>query len=293
MTNTPNEFAQQLDSLFNELHEVLQKNLVNKVNKDDFERVKDQIKENFNDVIKHQKQMDGKIQQLDDKLTQLRQQMQQAQLIRESGSRMDQPPTPRSPNTPNRLDGTSQFSDNNSEIKIEGTVIAGRENKKKKKFERTKFPIIDNNELIKQITGSVYYNESVPLTSNLITNVISLMDVSNTDIIAIETCILIDLHNMAVIDEITYVWYKSFIKNPNIKTVLNLKNLFIQYGITENLLTVQNIQLAIENLVKLSEEQIGARIQNCNSKLKETLKKFTSEINKEIKDKSPDTPKES
>ena len=165
MTNTPNEFAQQLDSLFNELHEVLQKNLVNKVNKDDFERVKDQIKENFNNVIQHQKQLDGKIQQLDDKLTRLQQQMQQEQPIPTSRPQ-NKPQNQSSATASNGSDGTDQFGNKLGEdIQIEGAMIAGRNNPQlsgrknsQSKFFRPPFNPITTNKLIYCITSSQYYN---------------------------------------------------------------------------------------------------------------------------------------
>ncbi len=301
MTNSPNEFAQQLDSLFNELHEVLQKNLVNKVNKDDLERVKNQIKENLNAVIKHQEQMDEKIKQLDEKLTRLQRQMQQEKSSPTSRPQ-DTPQNQSSATASNRSDGTDQFGNNNSEIKIEGTVIAGREKKNTGYFTRKPFNSITTNELIKNITTSAYYNESIhPSTEILANNTSILMTDTNSLELALQLCILIDLQNMHLMNYNNDDLYKLHIqgiikaKKPNNYT-LKLFSLLQDYGLPESTgYNLATLNTAIINLACLNEEDTTARIKNshlCASKKGERdnyFQVFQSKIKQVINDNQPKT----
>ena len=271
MTNTPNEFAQQLDSLFNELHTVLQKNLVDKVNKDDFERVITEIKGKNDIVIRNQQEMSNKIQNLETKLKQLQQQMLQAQPI-PTPRPQDKPQNQSSATASNGSDRTDQFGNKLGEsIQIQGAMIAGRKNlQTQSKFFRPPFNPITTNELIHCITSSKYYNESIHKSTEILAlNTANLMTETNGLELALQLCILIDLQNMHLMGytnkEDLYKSHSGIIRAKIINGIAQeFCNILEGYGLLRDQLNynLDTLKAAITNLACLNEEDTTARIKD-------------------------------
>jgi hypothetical protein len=270
MTNPPNEFAQQLEALFSELQNVLD-NLAKKVSEDTDKKLKghiQNIEKRFRDTAQRMDELEKKTQILEEKFT-LMQQTLQPSAVRPS------PPVP--PQVvmlqPPAVSQAAAPSNPNNHNVVEGEIVAGRKSKKSTNIDRDQAPVTENN-YTRLITDSQYYKESIKQSEVIIRNAIELLNSEHAGVHAIETCILIDIRNMAFFENLDFKWYDKFLKEPNIKTVKDLKQLFLSYGLPENLLSFENVQRAIENLVELPEDKLQQRIKDVGS----------SSFNKALKD---------
>jgi hypothetical protein len=276
MTNPPNEFAQQLEELFRELHNVLQHNLANKVSAEDFNNLVGHIKnieKRVKDTAQRMDQLEKTTQNLEEKFMRMRQTidtMQQSavrstpsvppQVVMPQQQVISQDPAPSNPN---------QFGNSIDEIRLSGETLAGRANEKNKQFTRPAFPVIETHQLLHTITDSQNYKESVQKTTViLVENTAKLMtndDKSNV-LLALQLCILIDLQNMHILEYKPADLYKSHTDILKAKSFNQPTQKFVTilegYGLKQDIFQydLDMLKTAIIDLANLQEHDIHQRI---------------------------------
>jgi hypothetical protein len=260
MTNPPNEFAQQLDILFAELHNVLQNNLANKVTKDELNTVIGNIHEietNVKTAIKHIQTLDERTQLLDTRLTKLQNYLQQAQQQQPTATPVMSTPQPQ----PQPVSTTSTTSGSAAvQIRIpKGQPYAGRPMVEDKTYEPEPLQVISSHPIIHKITSSQYYQESHRTAAELTNNTLKLINDENQLLLALQLCILIDLQNMHVFGYKDAELYKSHTdiikaKITN-KPVLQFMQVLEGYGLAQDELKydLNMLKHVITNLANLSD----------------------------------------
>lgn len=287
MTNTSNEFAQQLEVLFAELHTVLQNNIENKVTKDELNSVIGhvlKIEANVKTAIKHIHTLDERTQILDARLTKLQNYLQQAQQQQPTTTSVT--PTPQSqpqPVSTTSTIGGSTNTNSDTMISLSGSKLAGRTNKKT--LLRPQFEIIETHPLFHDISKSEYYNQSAVWSDVMLKNALKLLSNSNAGEIATQTCILIDMNNMWVMqssqNELSQ--YATFIMSPNIKTAKKISEILQGYSLPTELLQVEVLHSTLENLAGLDDKQLTQRLTGCHDN---TIKNIQSVLKNIIKSKN-------
>ena len=294
MTNPPNEFAQQLEVLFAELHNVLQHNLENKVSKNEIDKLDrhiNAIEQRMNDIVNDLQKLNTKMQTIDENFRRMNQTINS---IQQPSARVSPTPIPAVQTSQSQLpdssdhSNTDQFNDKSDSIQYtKDMIVAGRKLTQDKKIIRPQSPLIQENEFTRQITNSKNYKESNQDASILVQNAINLLNDKEAEIVAIQTCILIDIRNMVFFENRDYRWYTKFINNPNKKTNGDLLNLFKGYGLTDNLLAFERVQQAIEELSSMQPDQLDPRINGISSKVfTNELKEFRNQMSRTINNRN-------
>lgn len=275
MTNPPNEFAQQLEALFNELHNVLQHNLTNKVSAEDFNNLVGHIKnieKRVHDTVQHMDELEKRTQNLEEKFIRIRQTIDTLQQPAARPASPIQPQIIQTPPPPVEskslaTSNANQYGHSSDKVELSGTTLAGRANDKNKKFTRQIFPVVETNQLLHTVTDSQNYKESVHhTTQTLVENTAKLMTDANSLQLALQLCILIDLQNMYVLEYKQADLYKSHTDILKAKSFNQPTQKFVAilegYGLKQDTFSfdLEMLKTAIIDLANLKEHDIHQRI---------------------------------
>lgn len=299
MTNSHDAFSNELKSLFGELQDVLTNDLAATAKEADVKASIDALEKRITQRIT---QVEESIKTLKNDFDRLNNSVKNLSTSIESiNVRSPSMPLTQTVGSGNPQTETDQYGVAvGSEIKVSGETIAGHPNKNKKAFSRKPFTIIDSNEYTNPITSSAYYQQSVPQADILITNALPHMQGDQGAIVAIQTCILIDLLNISFLYDkesdvkTEYKLYETFIKGPNTRTFSPLHRHLLGYELDESTLSKNNLQTAIEGIASLAKNELNERIAGITNKKFETpLTNFIASINQIInnnRNPSPDQP---
>jgi hypothetical protein len=292
MTNSLDAFSNELKSLFDELQTILTNDLAATAKEADVKARIDALEKRITEIEKSVETLKKDVNRLNDSVNNFRTSIEsnvRSQSVHYTQTVGSGNPQPAGIETPDHKQSKDQSGNSSEEVEISGPNIAGHKNAQNKKFVRAAFAVIDNNEYAKHITSSKYYLDSMMQADILITNALTLMQGDQAAIVAIQTCILIDLLNISfVCDKESdvkeeYKAYEKFIKGPNHKTFLTLQQHLQDYGLDEGTLSQNNLQAAIEGMVRLADTELQKRIAKVtNKKFNKTLTSFITSITQTI-----------